>query len=526
MRILIKNGSIIDGSGAEAFKADILIVDDTIAEVAENINTEADKVIDAAGKTVVPGFIDVHSHADVSLPIFPTADSLLMQGVTTVVPGNCGLSPAPLSDFSRDEFMASMNDGDGPKLPDNEWSTFGEYLDYLEKIGISPNVLPLVGQGAIRAAVMGFSAARPTEDQLEAMQQLASETMDQGAVGISTGLIYPPGSFAATDELVEVTKPIAEKGGIYFSHIRGESDTLLEAIAEAIDIGRRANLPVQISHFKAAGRDNWHKATAGLKLIDDAIAEGLDVTSDMYPYVAGATGLVSMLPEWAQEGGSEDIFKRLSDPETRVKMVESMKREGFFKITEWDQVLIADASNKDYAGYTVAELAEKYGKDPYEFVFDSLLETKLQMGMVIFMMDEENVKMQLTHPAMMIGTDAAGLPFDGPYATGIAHPRSFGTYPRVLGKYVREDGVLPLNTAIYKMTGLPAKRMGLTDRGLIKAGAKADVVVFDPETIIDTCDFKTSFKKPIGIDYVLVNGTVVVDHNTHTQERPGRVLRS
>jgi len=468
VKVLIKNGSVIDGTGSALINADVLIDGDTIIGVGKFSDVDVDRVIDAKNRVIAPGFIDMHSHADCSLPIFPTADSLLHQGITTVVPGNCGLSPAPLAEFSRTEFMGTINSDDLPKLPDHEWSSFGEFLDYLDKNGVSPNVVPLVGQGAVRAAVMGFSSDRPTEEQMDEMQEIVKQSLSEGAAGVSTGLIYPPGSYASTDELVEVSMPLGEEGGIYFSHIRGEGDTLLEALNEAVEIGKRTRSQVQISHYKAAGKENWDKAQPGLDIIDAARAEGLNIAADMYPYVAGSTSLVAILPEWAQEGGYEAIFNRLTDEDTRKKMVESMKKEGFFKVAEWDKVLISDSKNPEYTGKTISELAAKAGKDAYTFIFDSLLETKGQMGMVLFMMSEDNVKMQLKYPQMMIGTDGYGMPFDGEYAKGVPHPRNFGTYPRVLGKYVREEKVISLEEAVWKMTGLPAKTLGLKDRGYIK----------------------------------------------------------
>lgn len=517
--ILIQNGKIIDGSGQAARLADVAIQGDQIIEIGSLKGMKADLVIDAAGKMVVPGFIDMHSHEDAIIAAVPEADSLVHQGITTVVTGNCGGSPVPLSDKTRDEVIKTMSE-DELKIPWDEFSSFGTFLDYLEKIKISVNVHPLVGQGAIRSAVMGFSADRPNEDQIAEMQDLVIQSMEEGAIGISTGLIYPPGSYASTQELIEVTKPVGERGGYYFSHVRGEGDTLLEAIKEEIEIGRKTGAAIHHSHYKAAGRSAWNLAQPGLDLIDAARKEGLDMTADMYPYVAGATSLVAILPEWAQEGGLEDIAKRLMDPATRIKMTESMKADGFFKLAEWDKVLIPASANPEHNGHYIAELADKAGKDAYNWIFDALLETKGQIGMILFMMTEENVKMQLTHPSMMIGTDGAGMPFEGPLAKG-AHPRSMGTYPRVLGKYVREEKVLTLEDAIWRMTGYPAQKMRFTDRGLLKKNYKADVVVFDPNTVIDKATFVNPFQRPEGINYVIVNGKIVVKEGVHTHARPG-----
>jgi N-acyl-D-amino-acid deacylase len=457
-----------------------------------------------------------------TVPIVPEADSLVQQGITTIVTGHCGHSPAPVTDENRHEVRKLL----GKEEIDIPWErldTFGGFIDYMQEIGISLNMTPIVGQGMIRSAVVGYSSERPNEDQIEKMQLLVEKAMDEGAIGISTGLIYPPGSYASTEELIEVTKPVGARGGIYFSHIRGEGDNLLEATKEEIEIGRKTGAAIHHSHFKAAGRENWDLAEPALELIDKANAEGLKMTADMYPYLAGGTSLVAVLPEWAQEGGLESIVKRLSDKATRVKMTESMKTEGFFKVAEWDKVLIPSSSNPDYQGKYVADLAETARKTPYDWIFDALLETRGQIGMILFMMSEENVKMQLNHSSMMIGTDGAGMPFEGPMAEGSAHPRSFGTFPKVLGKYVREEKVLTLEDAVRRMTGYPAWKLSFSDRGLLQKGYMADLVVFDPKTILDKSDYVKPFQKPVGIDYVLVNGQFVVRSGNHTHARPGVV---
>ncbi|MCE5207240.1 MAG: D-aminoacylase [Chloroflexi bacterium] len=516
---IFRNGEIVDGSGKARFKADLAVEGDTIVAIGDLKDMQAPEIIDISGKVICPGFIDMHSHTDMSIAYIPEADSLLHQGITTAVTGHCGESPVPVTNHNRSYFRNpdEIKDID---LPWERLETMGGFLGFLEEIGTSLNITPIVGQGAIRSAVVGFSAERPTEDQMEAMQQLVEQAMDEGAIGISTGLIYPPGSYASTEELIEVTKPVGRRGGIYFSHIRDEGDKLIEATKEEIEIGRKTGAAIHHSHFKAAGRDNWEKAEPALRLIDQAVAEGLQMTSDMYPYTAGATGLVALLPEWAQEGGLGDIVKRLSDKATRLKMVASMKTEGFFSIAEWDKVLIAGSSNPAYSGKYISELAETSGKTPYDWIFDALLETRGQIGMILFMMSEENVKMQFNRPYMMVGTDASGMLFEGPFAQG-AHPRAMGTFPRFLGKYVRDEKVLPLEEAIHRISGLPAWKLNFKDRGLIRRGYKADLVVFDPATILDKADFINPFQKPVGIDYVLVNGQTVVKFNVHTHARPG-----
>ncbi len=522
--ILIRNGEVLDGSGAKGYKADVAIQGDRIVEIGDLSGMQADLVIDATGKTVAPGFIDMHSHSDMTLPFYPDSESMVRQGITTLVTGNCGISPVPLAPATRDQVIASMFGGE-KRFPWDQLNSFGSFLDYLEKNPTAQNFVGLIGQGAIRAAVMGFSAARPTEEQMEDMQKLVAESMEQGAFGISTGLIYPPGSYASTDELIEVTKPVGERKGIYFSHIRGEGDTLLDALAEAIEIGRQTGAAVQISHYKAAGRDNWDKAVPGLDLIQNARNEGLDVTADMYPYTAGGTSLVAILPEWAQEGGLEDIARRLSDPATRAKMTQDMKTTGFFRVAEWDKVLIGGSKNPDYVGHFISELAEKAGKTPYDWIFDALLETQGEMGMMLFMMSEENIRKELPRPFMMIGTDGVGVPAQGDPREGLPHPRSFGTFPRVLGQLVREEHVIPLETAINKMTGMPAEKLGLKERGYLKEGFFADVVVFDPLTVRDETTYQKPNVYPTGIDTVIVNGVPVICAGQAMGKRPGRVVR-
>ena len=399
--ILIKNGKILDGSGSKATAGDVAIENEKIVDVGMLQNVKADVVIDATGKIVSPGFIDMHSHHDAFLPLGPEADALVFQGITTAVTGQCGLSPAPLADETREEVIQATSAG--VPLPFDQWSSFGSFLDFVEKIGTSVNIAPLAGQGLIRSAVMGFSAARPSEEQIQKMVEITEQCMEEGAIGISTGLIYPPGSYASTEELIEITKPVGKKGGFYFSHVRGEGDTLLDAIQEEIEIGRKTGAILHHSHYKAAGKENWDKALPGLQMIDQANASGVDMSVDMYPYTAGGTSLTAILPEWAQEGGLETMLKRLSDSETRAKMTESMKREGFFKVAEWDKVLIADSTNPAYVGKYIAELAQIAGKTPYNWIFDAVYETKGETGMILFMMAEENIKKQLAYPKMMIG---------------------------------------------------------------------------------------------------------------------------
>ena len=474
---------------------------------------------------VAPGFIDMHSHADTTLPTLPTADSMLHQGITTAVVGQCGFSPAPLLGMRADEVLGILSSDDWA-MPANKWTSFGSYLNYLSDLGVSVNVAALVGHGTIRRGIMGYSSGRPGETDMRRMREQVVLAMETGAIGVSTGLIYPPGYYSDTQELIEFARPAAERNGDYFTHIRGMSHALLEAIAEALRVGEETGAHVQISHYKAGGRENWHKATQGLEFIDEAIARGLSVDCDMYPYLASSTVLSAMLPEWVHVGGREEMTKRLTDPQTRLEVARSMKTMGDFKAAEWDKVLIsASPKRRSYEGQYVSQLAADAHQSPHDWVFDALLETDFDLMMVLERMSPENVAHQLRHPAMMIGTDGWGFPLDGPRATGLPHPRSFGTFPRVLGKYVREKHVLTLAEATHKMTGLPAKALRLKDRGFLKRGYKADVVVFDPDTVSDRATYLDPYQSPLGIPIVFVNGVRVVDNGKHTLARPGRILR-
>jgi N-acyl-D-amino-acid deacylase len=521
---LILNGEVIDGTGAKRVQADVAIKKNRIAAVGDLKSAQAQRVIDAQGKVVTPGFVDVHSHADMTLPAFPTAENLVFQGITTVVTGQCGLSLAPLPPDKRDLFISML---DSQAVPLSwEWSTFGSYLDHLSHLGISVNLVPLVTHGMIRAGVMGLSADKPDLQQIDRMQAEVCQAMEEGAIGVSTGLVYPPGIFAKTDELIEFTRPVGERGGYYFSHIRDEGNALFEALEEAITIGKASGAAVQISHYKAAGRENWWKSGPGLELIDKARLDGLNIMMDMYPYTSGNTSLFMLLPDWAQVGNKAIILDRLADRSSREKMTQDMKNTGFFQIVEWDQVMICTCpSHPEYEGRMIADLSSSVRESPYEWIFDALLETKLDIQMLVFISSEENLPPQLSHPAMMICTDGVALSPNGFRSQGLPHPRNFGAFPRVLGLFVREMGTLTLEEAIWKMSGLPAQMLRWEDRGLVKEGYFADLVVFDPATIRDQGTLDRPCQYPLGIDTVMVNGQIVVQNSKHTGARSGTVLK-
>jgi len=523
---LIQNGVVIDGSGAPAFRADVGIRGDRIVEFLPPGNGKAAKALDAGGQVVAPGFIDLHSHGDFTLPACPSADSLIHQGVTTAVVGQCGFSLAPLLPRTREEVIASLETRKYP-IPWEEWTDFGSYLDFMDRLRPAVNVVPLVGQGTVRAGVMGFASGPATPARMEEMQAEVCKAMEQGAWGVSTGLVYPPGSYASTEELTELVRGTAGRlRGFYFTHLRGEGHTLLQAVEEAVRIGRETGAAVQIGHLKAGWPANWDKQARALEMIEEARKEGLDIQADVYPYLAGATSLKSLLPDWAQEGGKEATLLRLKDPVLRRRMAADMQEEGFGRGASWDRIRISRAGRRpEYAGRFVSELSSNAGRRPEEWVFDALVENDLDMGMITFMMSEENLRAALRHPAVMIGSDSTVLAAQGPLAQGAPHPRTFGTFPRVLGRYVREEKVLSLEEAVRKMSGLPARRLGLEDRGLLRPGGRADLVVFDPAAVQDRATYENPFQYPAGISHVICNGFPVLAEGRATGARPGRVLR-
>ncbi|MFZ5917705.1 MAG: N-acyl-D-amino-acid deacylase family protein [Chloroflexota bacterium] len=516
MDVIIRNANVLDGTGSPAFPADIGLAGERIAAIGDLAAASAPIEIDAAGLTAAPGFIDIHSHSDFTLPINPRAESKIRQGVTTEVIGMCGSSPAPLTEETRQTSMAAH-----PDLP-WEWTSFGEFLDFLRRQGTSVNLVPMVGHGAIRGAGMGLAERAPTPAELAAMKRLVAQAMDEGAWGLSTGLIYAPSVYATTDEIVALSRVAAERGGFYFSHIRGEEATLLEAVAEAIEIGERARLPVQIAHFKAARPENWGLLPQALALVDDARARGLDVAADRYPYIASSTSLGAYLPDWAHDGGRNVLLERLQSPDARRRILDDLVELA----QHWERIVISHAPLcPELEGMSVAEVAGGRGNDPNETALDVLLEGEGRVSVVHFGMSEENLKTVLRHPAVMIGSDGSARIPEGPLGEGKAHPRSYGTFVRVLGKYARQEGVLTMAEAVHKMTGLPAARLGLSDRGRLVEGLKADVVLFDPETVIDRATFTEPYQYPAGIVYVLVNGQTVITPQGHTGALPGQILK-
>ena len=524
--LILRGGRVIDGIGAPARPADVAVRGDRIAAVGELADWTAPASRDVTGLVVAPGFIDMHSHSDLALLLNGHAESKLRQGVTTEVIGQCGFSPAPAPEARRDH-IRNMFGFFGEQV-EWRWGSFASYLTALRECGISVNVAPLVGQGTIRAVVMGEDNRAPTGAELAAMQEEVRRAMEEGAFGLSSGLIYVPSMYAEVAELSSLAAAMKGHHGIYVSHIRDEREHLLEAVAEAMEIGRRAGVAVQISHLKSADRPNWGKVEAALEAMAEAKErEGLDISYDLYPYTAWNTGLVQLLPAWAREGGWEAIAARLRDPGARGRLRQELA-EGARSDPEWWSLRmlasVGSEANRDLQGLTLAEIAARRGRSPEEPAMDLLLEENGQADMVGFAMSEEDITAALRHPLGMIGSDAAVRAPYGELGRGHPHPRSYGTFPRVLGRYAREQGALSLEEAVAKMTGRPAEKLGLKDRGKVSAGMAADLAVFDPATVADRATYQEPHQYPEGIHLVIVNGVVELDGGEHQGRKPGRVL--
>jgi N-acyl-D-amino-acid deacylase len=527
--LLIQGGTVVDGSGAPARRADVAVEGDRIVAIGPRLAGEAARVIDAAGHVVAPGFIDMHSHSDLFYFGCPSAESKVRQGVTTEVVGMCSFSQAPIRADQRD-IVRGWAGGIGASL-DLKAETFAQYLDALGAMGPAVNIAHFVGHGALRIAAMGFEARPAGADDLTSMQRLLGEAMDAGAFGFSTGLVYAPSAYSNTDELVALAKTISARGGYYFSHIRGESSMLLDSINEAIRIGEEGGVGVQVSHVKASGKENWPKIDAALRLFDTARARGVDVAGDVYPYNAGSTKLDNMMPAWAHDGGIAKLLERLADKVTRRRIVEECLIDGerWGTVSQggigFDQVFIATCRRRELEGLSLAQIARQSGIAPAEMLMNLLLDEKCTVGMVSFSQSIENVAKVLAHPALMIGSDSIPLYAGEGDKAGKPHPRTYGTFPRVLGEYAREQKLFSLETAVHKMTGMCAQRLRLRDRGFVGEGYAADLAVFDPLRVRDEATFAEPHRYPTGIPWVIVNGSVVVDAGRMRGVATGRILR-
>ncbi|MBM3221629.1 MAG: D-aminoacylase [Candidatus Rokubacteria bacterium] len=532
----IEGATVVDGTGAAGSRTDVGVRDDRIVAIGDLSREHAGRSLNASGKVLAPGFIDMHSHSDWRLWENRRAESKIRQGVTTEVVGNCGFSPAPVSPEHLDDLRGFALHV--PQGMDFSWRSFGDYLDTFDKGGLALNVAHLVGHGTLRIAAMGFARRAPTAGELEKMRALLASAMDEGAFGMSTGLIYAPGAWADTAEIVEVARAAARLRGFYATHMRGEGATLLQAVTEAITVGREADMPVQISHLKAAGRPNWGKVAEALALIDAARAEKLDVLADAYPYTASSTSLRTLLPDWALEGGVDAMLGRLQDGDGRAQVREALtgtgeppgapgtRGESMAMRVGWDNIMIVGTTaRRDAEGRRLGEIAKARKVDPEDALFELLLDERGRVGVILFQMNEDDLRRALAHPAVMVGSDGSALSPTGPTAGTKPHPRSYGTFPRVLGEYAREQRTITLPQAIHKMTGLPARRLGLRDRGAIKVGARADLVVFDARRVRDVATYDDPHRYPAGIEQVVVNGRFVIKDGEHTGSLPGRVLR-
>lgn len=522
--IIIKNGLVLDGTGAQGFNQDIGIKLDKIIAIDNLKGASADLIIDAKNLVVAPGFIDIHTHTDTELLVNPKAESKIRQGVTTEISGNCGSSPFPLNDLDFEEYNKNLYEQYGFKI---FWKDAAGFLDALENKKISINYSTFTGHSDLRACVVGKNDVPPTAKQMETMKALLARSMENGSLGLSTGLEYAPGSYAKTDELIELNKVVSKYGGVYATHMRSEDAKVEEALEEALQICRQAEVSTQISHFKACNQENWHKVDHLLEMIHVAADSGLPVKADRYPYIAYSTGLTVFLPLWSRQGNIKEIMARLEDKNHISKIKQHAENKGK-KIGGWDRVVIASCfseKNKKWEGKSIKQAAEITGKEPFEFIRNILLEEKNRVDIVGFAMDEGNLKKVLSSPLVMIGSDGSAVAPYGKLGLGKPHPRYYGTFPRVLGKYARDNKIFDLQTAVKKMTSMPAQKLKLKNRGEIKKGYFADITIFNPKTVIDNATFVDPHKYPTGIEYVIVNGKVTVNKGEHTGERSGKIQK-
>lgn len=523
--LILKGGTILDGTGGPPWMADLGIAGDTIATFGTIAPEQGKRVLNIEGLDVCPGFIDIHSHSDGDILVYPSDDSRVRQGVTTEVTGNCGSSAAPLRGVGAERRRRVMLEQDGLEA---DWTDVASYCARVEKTGVSVNQALLLGQGTLRASAIGLEDRPLNKDELQNVLQAAEEGMDQGAFGLSTGLEYTPGRYTPTEEIVEMARLVARRGGLYASHIRNEDISLLEAVNEAIEIGRRAGVRVEVSHLKAGGRPYWPKQRPALDLIESARRSGIEVMADAYPYTAWSTSLTIFLESWSLEGGVTATIRRLQDPADRARIRKDVNARVFRAPGNYDLVVISRVrteKNRSLVGKNLTEIGSIWNVDAVDATLRLIEQEEGAVGFVGHGMSPENVEMVLVHPLVMIGSDGSSMAPLGRAAQTRPHPRSYGAYARVLSYYVRDRKLFDLPTAVKKMTSMPANQLGITDRGRIARGSKADLVVFDPRTVKDEATFDNPHRYPTGILHVLVNGVPVVDQSRHTGARPGRMLR-
>jgi len=526
--LVIRGGTVVDGSGGPGVVTDVAISNDTIASVGSVPAGAGAEEIDATGMVVAPGFINMLSWSTESLLVDPRSQGDIRQGVTLEVMGE-GESMGPLNDRMRSELLERQ------VYPyDVPWTGLMEYLEHLEQRGVATNVASYVGATTVRIHELGYDNRAPSPEELARMQDLVRREMGGGALGVGTSLIYAPAFYAQTDELVALTRAAGEFGGRYISHMRSEGNRLLESVDELIHIAREAGVPAEIYHLKAAGQDNWDKLDAVIERVEEARAQGLAITADMYTYTAGSTGLDAAMPPWVQEGGLQAWRQRLADPATRARVATEMQTP----TDEWENLALSAGSPERVllvgfrqdslrylTGQTLAEVSERYGTPWYETAMDLVGKDDSRVDVVYFMMSEDNVKRQIALPWVSFGSDAASMAPEAPFTDFSTHPRAYGNFARLLGKYVRDEGVISIEEAVRKLTTLPAANLGIEGRGLLAAGAYADVVIFDPATISDRATFEDPHQYATGVRDVWVNGTAVLRDGEHTGALPGRVVR-
>ncbi len=527
--VIIRNGNVYDGSGIKSYTADVAIKGDTIAAIGDLSNSKGTTEIDASGLAVSPGFINMLSWANESLIEDGKSQSDIRQGVTLEVMGE-GWSMGPLNDKMKKETVEE----EGDIKYDVNWTTLDEYLKYLEQKGISCNVASFVGAGTVRIYEIGYEDRAPNEEELAKMKDLVKQAMEDGALGVGSALIYAPNFYAKTDELIELCKTASQYGGMYISHIRSEGNKLLEAADELIKISREANIPAEIYHIKAAGKSNWNKLDSLIDKINKARAEGLHITADMYTYTAGETGLDAAMPPWVQEGGFKQWKKNLQDPQIRKKVLKEMRTP----TNKWENFFIASGSPdnillvgfktdslKYLTGKTLNEIAEMRGKSPAETAIDLVIDDDSRVGTVYFLMSEKNIEKKISIPWISFGSDEASLAPEGVFLKSNPHPRAYGNVARLLGKYVRDEKLIPLEEAVRRLSGLPAQNLKIRKRGLLKTGYFADVVVFDPTKVQDYATYAKPHQYSKGVIDVFVNGVQVIKDGDHTGKMPGRAVR-
>jgi N-acyl-D-amino-acid deacylase len=522
--IVISNGNIIDGSGRLPYRGSIGIKGDMILKIDSGNPLSGKRIIDAEGMVVSPGFVDIHGHSDYFLLVNPQAESKVRQGVTTEIGGNCGYSAAPIFGEEAQERKVEYQKQFSLDL---NWYTVQEYSELLKRIGISMNFAILLGHNTIRASVMGKENRNPGKKELKDMCIAVEKGMEEGAFGLSTGLIYSPACFSEIDEMVALNNVVKRYKGVFTTHMRSEDDMVVEAINEVIEVVRKAHVPLQISHLKTSRKRNWNKLDKMFEITERAIDEGLDITCDRYPYIASNTGLQAILPDWTTEGDKETRINRLRDWAIRGKIKDEILKK-HPEPDYWKTIVISTVvsdKNSKYEGVSIADAADMAGKEPFDFTMDVLIEEEMNVSANYFTMSEENLVKIYRKPYIMIGSDSACRADYGPLAEGSPHPRAFGTFPRVLGVYVREKGIMDLPTAVKKMTSDPCRKLGIQKRGELREGFYADLVIFNPDTIVDKATFSEPVQYPEGIEYVIVNGNITVKKGEHTGCKNGRVLR-